>query len=136
MRSIKTHAFRLKPGDDLKSKIQDYVNAHQIKAGWVSTCVGSLTDYTIRMANQPQATLGKGYFEIVGLTGTLSVSGSHLHIAISDSTGYTIGGHLMDGCKVYTTAEIIISESLDHIFTRENDGTTPYQELQIKNIEN
>jgi hypothetical protein len=38
----------------------------------------------------------------------------------------------MDGCKVYTTGEIIIGESKHLIFTREKDGTTPWEELQIK----
>jgi len=64
--------------------------------------------------------------------GTLSVNGSHLHLSISDSTGKTIGGHLLDGCKVYTTAEMVIGESKDLIFTREEDGSTPWKELKVK----
>src|SRR5205809_695761 len=94
------HAFRLKPGEDLKSAILNYVKEHEISAGWIITCVGSLTDYNIRFANQPEATKGSGHFEIVSLTGTVSVNGSHLHISISSNTGTTIGGHLMEGCKV------------------------------------
>ncbi len=132
MPSIKTHAFRLKPGQDLKKEIQALVDQQQIKAGWVSTCVGSLTDYAIRFANQPGAATDSGHFEIVSLTGTVSVNGSHLHISISDSTGKTIGGHLMDGCRIYTTAEIVILSTNDVIFKREKDGTTPWEELQVK----
>ncbi len=131
MPSIQTHAFRLKPGDDLKKSIQDFVNAHHITAGWIVTGVGSLTDYQIRFANQPNGAAGSGHYEIVSLTGTLSKNGSHLHISLSDSTGKTIGGHLMEGNKVYTTAEIVIQSSDELLFTREKDGSTPWEELQI-----
>jgi predicted DNA-binding protein with PD1-like motif len=136
MNNLTAHAFRLKPGEDLKSGIQKLVNDRQIKAGWISTCVGSLTDYKIRFANQPEGSSDTGHFEIVNLTGTVSVNGSHLHISISDSTGKTIGGHLLDGCKIYTTAEIVILSSNDFIFKREKDGTTPWEELQIDSLKN
>ncbi len=126
------HAIRLTPGEDVKQSLQNFVAVNNIEAGWMITCVGSLTEYNIRFANQPPGSKDAGHFEIVSLTGTLSVYGSHLHISISDSTGKTIGGHLMDGCKVYMTAEIIIAESRHLVFTREKDGTTPWKELQIK----
>ena len=131
MHSPEVHAFRLKPGADLKQSIQQYVKNNHIQAGWISTCVGSLTNYTIRFANQPNGSSDSGHFEIVSLTGTVSTNGSHLHISLSDSTGKTIGGHLMDGCKVYTTAELVILSTKDLIFKREKDGTTPWEELQI-----
>jgi uncharacterized protein len=127
-----TYAFRLKPGQDLNQEIQKLVTEKQIKAGWISTCVGSLTDYNIRFANQPGGSVGTGYFEIVSLVGTVSVNGSHIHISISDSTGKTTGGHLMDGCNIYTTAELVILASNDLEFKREKDGTTPWEELQVK----
>jgi predicted DNA-binding protein with PD1-like motif len=128
----KTHAFRLKPGNDLKKEIESYVKANNIQAGWISCGVGSLKDYSIRFANQPEGSKGSGHFEIVSLTGTVSVNGSHIHISISDSTGKTIGGHLVDSNLVYTTAEIVIQEPDDFVFTREKDGSTPWEELQVK----
>lgn len=135
MNNCKTHAFRLKPGQDLKNEILQYVKEKQIKAGWVSTCVGSLTNYNIRFANQPEGSSGSGHFEIVSLTGTVSVNGSHLHISISDSSGKTIGGHLLDSNIVYTTAEIVLLSSDDFIFKREKDGSTEWEELQVKDVE-
>jgi len=134
MEPVTVHAFRLKPGQDLKQEIEKLVNEKQIKAGWISTCAGSLTNYNIRFANQPNGSTDSGHFEIVSLTGTVSTNGSHLHISISDSTGKTIGGHLMDGCKIYTTAEIVILSSNDLIFKREKDGTTPWEELQVEEV--
>ena len=136
MNNVTAHAFRLKPGQDLKTEIQNLVNNKQIKAGWISTCVGSLKDYQIRFANQPNGSSDSGHFEIVSLTGTVSTNGSHLHISLSDSTGKTIGGHLMEGCKIYTTAEIVILSSSDFVFKREKDGTTPWEELQVEKPEN
>ncbi len=127
-----SHAFRLKPGQDLKQSIDSFVKAKNIQAGWIATCVGSLTEYNIRFANQEKGYSDKGHFEIVSLVGTLSVNGCHIHLSISDSTGKTIGGHLLAGCKVYTTAEVVITESSNLIFTREKDGSTPWEELQIK----
>jgi uncharacterized protein len=130
--NISVHAFRLKPGQDLRKEIELYVKENNIAAGWIATCVGSLTNYNIRFANQQNGSIGSGHFEIVSLTGTVSTNGSHMHISISDSIGNTIGGHLLQGNIVYTTAEIVIQSSSNLIFKREKDGSTPWEELQIE----
>ena len=126
------HVFRLKPGQDLKKEIESYVAKEKIEAGWIVTCAGSLTQTHIRFANRPEGVKATGHFEIVSLGGTVSTNGCHLHISISDSTGKTIGGHLLDENFVYTTAEIVLGESKDMVFTREKDGSTPWEELQVK----
>ncbi|HEY5969765.1 MAG TPA: PPC domain-containing DNA-binding protein [Chitinophagaceae bacterium] len=131
MDNNKVYVFRLKPGEDLRNSIEAIVKEKNIEAGWINTCVGSLTDYTIRFANQLEGIRGSGHFEIVSLTGTVSVSGCHLHISISDSEGKTIGGHLLEGCKIYTTAEIVIGSTTAYEFKREKDGTTDWEELQV-----
>lgn len=132
MNDITIHSFRLKPGEDLQQCIQQLADEQQIQAGWIGTCVGSLTKYNIRFANASTADSGNGYFKIVSLTGTVSCNGSHLHIALADAAGKTIGGHLCEGCIVYTTAEIVILSTSKFIFKREVDGSTPSMELQIK----
>jgi len=124
MSTTQNYAFRLKPGADLKKSIQEFIKEHHLKACWMVTCVGSLTQYQLRMANQPDTSKGSGHFEIVSLNGTLSENGSHLHMSVSDSTGKTTGGHLMEGCIVYTTAEIVIQSDSSMVFRREKDGTT------------
>lgn len=128
----KLHAFRLQPGADLKKEIQKHVQANNIMAGWIACGIGSLTEYHIRFANQPAGAKALGYFEIISLAGTVSVSGSHIHIAVSYETGNTIGGHLLDGNIIYTTAEIIIQEADDLSFFRENDAHTGSKELVVK----
>jgi len=131
MDNNKVYVFRLKPGEDLRRSIQALVKEKNIEAGWINTCVGSLTDYTIRFANRQEGSHGSGHFEIISLTGTVSVNGSHLHISISDSTGKTSGGHLLDGCKIYTTAEIVIGSTTAYEFIRKKDGSTEWEELQV-----
>ncbi|MBJ6108616.1 DNA-binding protein [Hymenobacter sp. BT523] len=128
----KAHALRLRPGDDLRQSLTAYAQAHHIRAGAMVTCVGSLTVATLRLANQEGPTVYRGHFEIVSLVGTLSSNGSHLHLAVSDSTGRTIGGHLLDGCRVYTTAEIVLNELPELEFRRETDPTFGYQELVVR----
>lgn len=131
MPTINVHVFRLTPGDDLKNAIQYFVEQNKLKAAWMVTCVGSLTNYAIRFANQPASTIGSGHFEVVSLVGTVSENGSHLHISISDSKGNVIGGHLQEGCIIYTTAEIVIQSATDMTFSRLNDGTINWKELQV-----
>jgi predicted DNA-binding protein with PD1-like motif len=131
MQNIKVYAFSSKPGEYLKKAILQRVADLQIKAGRINTCVGSLTGYAIRFANQATAFRNTGYFEILSLTGTVSINGYHLHILESDGTGKTLDGHLCGGCIVNTTAEIVISSSDDFIFKRENDGSSPWNELHI-----
>ena len=128
---LKTYALRLRPGDDLRQQLTAFVQAQHIVAGTMLTCVGSLTVATLRLANQEGPTEYRGHFEIVSLVGTLSTNGSHLHLAVSDSTGRTIGGHLLDGCRVYTTAEIVLGELPALDFRRETDPAFGYKELAV-----
>jgi predicted DNA-binding protein with PD1-like motif len=132
MPQTRSYAIRLKPGEDLKKSIQNFVDANQIEAGWIASCAGSLTEYHIRFANIPKGSRASGHFEIVNLSGTLSTNGSHLHISVSDGMGRMIGGHLLDECIVYTTAEIVIQSATNLRFTRQNDGTTKWKELHIE----
>ena len=126
------HAIRLKPGQDLRKALTDFVRKKKITASWIVSGIGSLTQTNIRYANQVEGIIQNGYFEILSLSGTMSIHGSHLHICIADEKGICSGGHLLNGNIIYTTAEIIIGESEDLLFTREKDGTTEWEELQIR----
>ena len=74
----------------------------------------------------------EGKFEIVSLVGTFSLDGCHLHISLSDKDGNVIGGHLKEGCAIFTTAEIVISEIENMVFFREMDESTGFKELIVK----
>lgn len=128
---MKIFACRLKPNKDLKESLKNFITSNNIQAGFILTTVGSLKQASIRFANQNQPKVLQDKFEIVSLVGTLSTNGIHLHISISDKNGKTIGGHLENGCIIYTTAEVVIGESNSLIFLREVDEQTGYKELKI-----
>lgn len=74
----------------------------------------------------------EGEFEIVSMTGTLSEDGVHVHVSVSDHEGKTIGGHLKNGCIIYTTAEVCLLELETVKFTREFDEETGFEELVVQ----
>lgn len=131
---MKNLAFRLKPGDLLIEEIEKRVQ--NIKAGVLLSVVGSLENVNLRLAGANQdVQIEKNYsgpFEIVSGTGTISPDGCHIHISVSNKEGKVSGGHLKDGCKIATTAEIIIGV-LDKVsFRRINDSETGFKELVIE----
>jgi len=128
---MENYTFRLTPGQDLFDAIESFVLQKQIEAGCVLSGVGSLTHAVLRLANRDIHNEYKGYFEIVSLTGIVSTHGSHLHVSFSDEDGITVGGHLVSGCKIYTTAEIVILAFPDLIFRREFAADSGYDELAV-----
>ena len=129
---MQTYALRLHPYQDLKMELDAFARTHELEAACVLTCVGSLRRAVLRFANQSEASELEGKFEIVSLTGTLSKYGSHYHISISDGEGRTWGAHLLEGCHIYTTAEIVIAALPGVSFLREFDSATGYDELYIR----
>jgi len=128
---MENYTFRLAPGQDLLDSIESFVLQKQIEAGCVLSGVGSLTHAVLRLANREIHSDYEGHFEIVSITGIVSIHGSHLHISISDENGATIGGHLVSGCKIYTTAEIVIVVFSDLIYQREFAEDSGYDELTV-----
>ena len=128
---MQIHTFRLSPGQDLFDEIETFVHEKHIEAGCILSAVGSLAHATLRLANRDHYNEYDGHFEIVSMTGTVSVHGSHLHIAISDGEGVTTGGHLVSGCKVYTTAEMVLAVFEDVVYKREFAVDSGYEELVV-----
>jgi predicted DNA-binding protein with PD1-like motif len=128
---MRNYTFRLRSGQDLFDSIEAFVKKKRVEAGCVLSGVGSLTHAAIRLANREYTSQYDGYFEIVSMTGTVSVHGSHLHISVSDGDGKTIGGHFESGCKIYTTAEIVIAVFEDVIYKREFAEDSGYDELAV-----
>lgn len=124
-------AVRLKPNMDLKESLRNFVSLNNIQSGFILTSVGSLKQANIRFADQSNSKVFNEKFEIISLAGTLSNSGIHLHIALADKEGKTIGGHLDNGCIIYTTAEIVIGASEEFTFIRTIDEQTGFKELEI-----
>jgi len=133
---MRTIAVRLHPGEDLYNRLEEVVRDQRLDAACILTCVGSLRRACLRFADQPEGRLIEdgdpdARFEIVSLTGVMTPSGSHYHISISDRQGMTIGGHLLAGCLIYTTAEIVIGVLHACSLSRQFDPETGYPELVI-----
>lgn len=129
---MKALVLRLDPGQDLRGEIEAFVAREKIEAGAIVTCVGSLRRAALRPAGQEDPLKIDEDFEIVSLMGTLSLEGCHLHVSVSDPHGVTMGGHLLMGCEVRTTAEIVVLPLEGLRFGRELDPKTGYKELVIR----
>jgi uncharacterized protein len=129
---MRTIALRLRPGADLKGELLALAAREGVRAGWVLTCVGSLSRARLRLAGGAEHVTWQGAFEIVALTGTLSQDGAHLHLAVADQQGRTVGGHLAEGCTVRTTAEVVLAADDRLVFAREHDPATGYDELVVR----
>jgi uncharacterized protein len=132
---MRTHAVRLTPGVDLKAELARLTETLALRAGCILTCVGSLSHARLRVPGavgeaEAIATWDEP-MEIVSLTGTLSPDGLHVHVGLSRRDGSCIGGHLVQGCVVNTTAELVIGELPDVEFRRPLDPATGYNELSV-----
>jgi len=124
-------ATRLVPGTCLKSALEEVVQSHSLKAATLVSCVGSLQSAHLRLAGAKETQRFQGPFEIVSLVGTLSPDGVHIHISIADAKGEVIGGHLLAGNIIHTTAELVLMVCDTLIFSRPLDPLTGYGELEI-----
>ena len=132
---MKTHVFRLRRGSDLLKALQEYARTRRIAAGTVVSGVGCVTRARVRDASGVTVRELNEPLEIVSLMGTLSAARTHLHIALDREDLTVLGGHLMEGCIVNTTAEVVLLE-LDGVrFGAEWDGETGYDELAILSLE-
>jgi predicted DNA-binding protein with PD1-like motif len=133
---MKIHTFRLKPGNDLKIEIEKFVKSKNIQAGFIVTCVGGISQATIRMAgaqpNKQDIRTYAGDYEITSLVGTVSAHGTHLHMAISDKEGKSFGGHLKEVTIIHPTAEIVLGEDEQVTYTRDLDEETGFPELVVR----
>lgn len=125
-------AVRLRPGDDLKRCIGLLASTEGIAAGFIVSAVGSVRSAVLRFAGSETGTEITGPMEIVSLVGTIGSAGSHLHLSVSDGSGVTRGGHLLDGTTIFTTAELVVGICHDLSFARESDEGTGYRELVIR----
>ena len=103
-------AIRLVPDEDVILSLRQQIAHYRLQAAFIAGSVGSLTNVALRFAGQDITHHTTGKFEIVSLIGTLDAQGEHLHLAIADETGKVLGGHMMPGCTVRTTLELVIGE--------------------------
>ncbi|MBI9045264.1 MAG: DNA-binding protein [Anaerolineaceae bacterium] len=129
---MQTYTFRLKPGDLLKESLILFAKEKKITAGVILTCVGSLTHAHLRFSETDEIFSLKGPFEIISLVGTFSKEKAHVHMSISDGQGILLGGHLWDGCRVYTTAEIVVMAFPNLVYSRQFCEQSGLMELVVE----
>jgi uncharacterized protein len=121
--------LRLPPGADLRDALQAVLAERGVKAAFVVAGIGSLKPASLRLAGAADALVLDGDCELLTLSGTLSPDGPHLHASVSDAQGRIFGGHVLPGCTVRTTAEVLIVWLDGWVFARETDAVTGYAEL-------
>ena len=122
-------AIRLAPGEDLRLALTEAFEAEPEASGFVTACVGSLSRAALRHAGRDEAAVTEAAYEIVSLSGTFSPDGCHLHAALSGEDGRMTGGHVLPGCLIRTTAEVILGLTDAVRFARAVDPATGYEEL-------
>jgi predicted DNA-binding protein with PD1-like motif len=93
--------------------------------------IGSLSNACIRFADASTVQSFPGPTEVLSLSGTVAANGSHLHMSLATAAGEVVGGHVMHGCIVRTTAEVLLGLLDEWEFSRELDELTGFAELVV-----
>ena len=131
---MKTICKRLHRGDDLLKSIQTLAKDQHIGAGVVLSAVGCISKGMVRDASGVTLRQIDAPCEIVSLNGTVSAIRCHLHIALSREDLSTVGGHLVEGCIINTTCELVIGVLDGWEIATEYDAETGYDELIFKEL--
>lgn len=130
------HTLRLGPGEDLRLSVEaactQLMAENDCQAACVISSVGSLSCAVLRYAAEPEGSRLEGPLEMITLSGTVAAPGQggvHLHASVADARGQVTGGHLMPGCVVRTTAEIVLALLPGWSFMRTLDPATGFREL-------
>lgn len=126
---MKVYCRRLHRGDDLLAEIKRLAWEEKLEAGVVVSAVGCVSKARIRDASGVHVREVNEHCEIVSLNGTVSAARCHLHISLSKEDLSTVGGHLMPGCIVNTTCELVIAPLSGWRFGMEQDAETGYDEI-------
>ncbi|MCC6402324.1 MAG: DUF296 domain-containing protein [Flavobacteriales bacterium] len=123
------HAIRMVPGEDLRTGLQGWAERTGVRAGAVIAAVGSLGPCRLRFAGCSDATVLEQAQELLTLSGTIGPDGAHLHASVSGPDGTILGGHVLVGCVVRTTLELVILEIEGVALHRRPDPRTGFVEL-------
>ena len=126
---------RLHRGDDLLEEIKRLAWEEKIEAAVVLSAVGCVSCARVRDASGVNVREIAEHCEIVSLDGTVSAARCHLHIALAKEDLSTVGGHLMPGCIVNTTCELVLADLDGWRFGVEADEATGYDEIVFQETE-
>ncbi len=109
-----TIVVRLDRGEEITAQVKEIALKENIKLANVSA-LGAVDRFTVGAYDVTQkkyiSNTFEGVYEIVSLTGSINTMNgeyyAHLHMAASDQTGHTVGGHLNDA-RISVTCEMFI----------------------------
>ena len=108
---------RLEPGEDIIKSIESIVSENKLQSGHLSL-IGAVSKvhlgyFDLHEKVYKDFTIDED-LEIVSCVGNISRLDEgyvvHAHVVASDVNGKCYAGHLMEGCEVSVTIEIVISE--------------------------
>jgi len=108
---------RLEPGEDILKSIESIAADQNLSSGYLSL-IGAVSKVHLGYFDL-EAKIYRDFtidedLEIVSCVGNISRLEKdyvvHAHIVASDVNGKCYAGHLMEGCKVSVTIEIVITE--------------------------
>lgn len=137
-KSTRVVVARMQPGDDVIKTIEAVALEHKISVGQLSL-IGAVSHanlgfFDLESKEYLSYAIDKN-LEVVSCMGNISISGDgalvvHAHMVVSDREGRCYAGHLLPGCEVSVTIELIITE-LDYELTRSRDDSTGLNLLDI-----
>jgi len=121
---------RLFENEDLLEAISNTAKQRGIKAGFF-VLIGTLKEAKLgfyRQGEYEPIQIDEPV-EIVSCMGNISLKEEkelvvHAHISVSDEKGQVSGGHVLPGCIVAATAELVLAEAVDVKLRRKFDEKT------------
>lgn len=104
---MRTTPIKLAAGEDLRLRLEQLAQEQQA-SGFVLGVVGNLSRAAFQCPGPPEPTVMEGDLEIITLNGTLSPTGVHLHLSLSDGACHVWGGHLEPGTLVLKGADVLV----------------------------
>jgi len=128
---------RLFENEDLLEAISNTAKQRGIKAGFF-ILIGTLKKAKLGFYRQGkyEPIQVDGHVEIVSCMGNISLKEErelvvHAHISVSNEKGEVLGGHLLPGCVVAVTAELVLVEAADLKLQRKFDEETKLYLLSL-----
>ena len=134
---MKTLPLHLDPGTDIKHELTELARANKL-SGYILGVVGNVSKASFQCPGKEGPNTLEGNLEIISLNGTISPSGVHLHLSISDGSCSVFGGHLEDETIVLKGVDILICSLDDEVTKLENnkekkDSEFPRVEIFVLN---
>jgi len=135
VRSIQTEIKRvifakMEPGEDVLGAIEEVAKKHDVQSGQLSL-IGAVSKaklgYFHREALEYRDFTIDEDVEVVSCIGDISTHEEnpviHAHMIVADEKGKCWGGHLLPGCEVSVTIELVIIETKAKLIRKKDDLT-------------